>query len=117
MEFTRIDYPKYQSASIIIKGAFFKVKNADIGEAQKGKYDTDTVPIVLTQKQAGRAKDIQEEVNEYLGRHGLDKITIVYGNKIYPKVEKGIKVKPRGVKLLSIFIKGAKQYPQLYVMS
>ena len=55
---------------------------------QKGKYGTDTVQIVLRQKHVEKEKEIEDDVNRHPENQRLDCMTIVYGNKIYPKVKK-----------------------------
>lgn len=120
MEFNRIDYPKFNSASINIKNAIFEVKNGRICKIQNGSYDRRTLPIILSKEQVEEVKDIQDEVNDYLESEELDKITIVYGNKIYPKIEFSeveTPSEPIIIKLKSVFVKGNKLYPQLWVCS
>ena len=48
------------------------------------------LPLVLTEDLIEIFKDITEQINHEIEEYGYDNITIVYGNKIYPKVENAI---------------------------
>ncbi len=91
LKFERVNYPKYQSAYIIIKNAGDEADDEDVIEdVQEGKYNTNSVPITLSKKHLERMKQIEEEVNDYLV--DKDKVKLVYGNKMYPKIKKDIRI-------------------------
>ena len=93
------------------------MKEAEVLDRQIGKYNTDTIPVVLTPAQVSRVKDIEEEVNEYLDEQDETQIKILYGNRIYPKVKKIDTYKRvTRVKLKGVYIDPAgKSFPQLYI--
>ena len=64
----------------------------------------------------GRMKKLEKDVNEVLVKMGFDKVTIVYGNRVYAK--KTILVQhPTYIQLRSIYInKEKKPVVQMWLM-
>ena len=118
MEFNRVNYSKYSTASIIIKNAEFSLRGCEILDIEETKYGHQKAVVKLSEKKVEKMKEIEEEVNDYLENEGLDRITIVYGNKIYAKKKTSTSEKHlERIKLKSVYLNNEnKTYVQLWVM-
>ena len=83
-------YKKYNARSLPILRCCINTPKLKTTGLEKGKYDGYTLPLVLTEDLIEIFKDITEQINHEIEEYGYDNITIVYGNKIYPKVENAI---------------------------
>ena len=64
-----------------------------------------------------KLKSWETEINEYLKNEGIEPVTVLYGNRIYPKVSSmiGQKKKEHHIKIKSIWInENNKPFIQLY---
>ena len=59
--------------------------------------------VKLSHEMIGKMKKVENEVNEVLDEWGFDKVTIVYGNRIYAKM-KSFTTRPNTLKLQSVYI-------------
>ena len=88
LEFHRIEYKKYSSATIVIGRASLKLDDCEILKKEETKYGYQKAAVKLSPEKAIEMKKIEEEVNKHLEEEGLSSIKLVYGNGVYPKVKK-----------------------------
>ena len=86
MDFRREDYRKYGTCSIIIKNALFSLKGCEVFNIEETKYGYKKATVKLSREMIGKMKKVENEVYEELDESGFDKVTIVYGNRIYAKM-------------------------------
>ena len=88
LKFTRVNNEKYNTVSIIIENAFIKIKEEDFEIIErKSRFDYVSGTIILfNQDLKDKLKSWETQINDYLKNNGGGKITILYGNKIYPKI-------------------------------
>lgn len=128
MNFNILEYKNYGTASVILKECHLRIRDTDprsassrgvavVGKKQKGKYGVDSIPITLTPKQVKKMKGFEGEINNILDDRGYDKVTILYGNKLYAKINKSTSTKHLNtIKVCSVYINGEyKSYPQVWV--
>lgn len=117
LQFSRVEYPKYNTASIIIKNAVFSLKDCEILEIEDTKYGHQKAVVKLPEKKRDEMKEIEEEVNDYLDKEGLDNIKVVYGTKIYAKKATTTPKKHlERIKFRTVYINNeGKSFPQLWV--
>ena len=89
LKFTREDNEKYKTISISIENAIIEIKKDDYynmkTEKTKFGYKKSTIQI-YNKDLIEKLKSWEEEINEYLESEvGTEPITILYGNRIYPK--------------------------------
>ncbi len=118
IEFRHDDHTKYNTVSIIIKNAMFSLKGCEILEIEDTKYGYQKAVVKLPEQKVDKMKEIEENVNDYLDDQGLDKIKLVYGNKIYAKKKVSTPKKHlERIKLRSVFVNNeSKSFAQLWVM-
>lgn len=104
-------------AFINIKNASFSLKDCEILGVERTKYGYQKATIRLSEKNILKLKEVEEEVNDYLGYCGLNKTTLVYGNKIYAKKKVSTSSKHlEYIKLRSVFVNNeSKPFAQLWV--
>ena len=88
IKFDSEDYEKYGTKRINIQNGFLKLKKGDfiIIKTEKTKYGYQKAVLQLDQPDLRNLmKDWETQINEYLKNEGIGPITILYGNKIYPK--------------------------------
>ena len=64
-----------------------KLERCEILERKETDYGYQKAVLKLSKEKVINMKKIEKEVNEHLKKEGLSKITLVYGNKVYPKIE------------------------------
>ena len=118
LEFRRDEHVKHNTTSIFVKNMMFSLKGCEILEIEETKYGYQKAVIKLPEEKIDKMKEIEEDVNDYLDKQGLDKIKIVYGNKIYTKKKTSTPKKHLDrIKLRSVFINNeSKTFAQLWVM-
>ena len=86
-KFNRVDNEKYNTVSINIEHAFLTLKeNYKVLKNEKTKWNYRKTVIQLDQPDLRDLIKLWEiEVNDYLKSEGIEPLTILYGNKIYPK--------------------------------
>ena len=88
LKFDSEDYEKYGTKRINIQNGFLILKKGDFItiKTEKTKYGYQIAVLQLDQPDLHKLmKDWEAQINEYLKNEGIGPITILYGNKIYPK--------------------------------
>ena len=89
LKFDSEDFEKYGTKRINIQHGFLKLKEGDfiIIKTEKTKYGYQKAVLQLDQPDLRNLmKDWEVQINDYLKNEGIGPITILYGNKIYPKI-------------------------------
>ena len=90
LKFNRVNNEKYNTLSVNIENAIIDIKQEDYYtiKTQKTKYDYIKSTILITNDEIkNKLKIWEEQINEYLkNKIGTEAITILYGNKAYPKL-------------------------------
>ena len=89
LKFNRVNNEKYKTVSINIENALgLEEDDYYIFEIYKTKYGYRKANLIINNEDLiDNLKSWEEEINEYLKNEvGTDPITILYGNRIYPKV-------------------------------
>ena len=90
LKFYCVDNEKYKTKSVFVKNAIIDIKEEDyiITDRTKTKFGYTKADIrILKDDLKNKLKIWEEEINEYLKNEvGTGAITILYGNRIYPKV-------------------------------
>ena len=87
LKFDSEDFEKYGAKRVNIQNGFLKLKkDFIIIKTEKTKYGYQKAVLQLDQPDLhDLMKDWEAQINEYLKNEGIGPITILYGNKIYPK--------------------------------
>ena len=87
LEFDRVYYEKYNTSRINIEnGILVPKEHCKTLEIEETKYDYRKAVVQLDQSDLCDLMKLWEtQINGYLKGEGIPPITIVYGNKIYPK--------------------------------
>ena len=114
LEFHRIVYEKYGSSIIIVEGEFMKLeKKCEILQKEETEYDYQKAVLKLSPEKVIKMTKIEKEVNKHLEKEGLPHIKLVYGNKVYPKINID---DPKTVRLTSVWINAEKKpFPYLWL--
>ena len=90
LKFYCVDNEKYKTKSVFVENAIIDIKEEDyiIIDRTKTKFGYTKADIrILKDDLKNKLKIWEEEINEYLKNEvGTGAITILYGNRIYPKV-------------------------------
>ena len=90
LKFNRVNNEKYNTISVNIENAIIDIKQEDYYtiKTQKTKFGYIKSTILITNDEIkNKLKIWEEQVNEYLKNEiGTEAITILYGNKVYPKL-------------------------------
>ena len=90
LKFNRVDNEQYKTISVNIENAIIDIKQEDYYtlETQKTKFGYIKSVIVITNNEIkDKLKIWEEQINEYLKNEiGTGAITILYGNRAYPKL-------------------------------
>ena len=121
LKFTRVNNEEYNTVSINIENAFIEIKNEDYYtlETEKTKfgYIKSTIKI-FNDDLKDKLKLWEIQINEYLKNEvGTEAVTILYGNRIYPKVSTliGQEKNEQHIKIKSVWINEKnKPFIQLY---
>ena len=121
LKFTRVNNEKYNTVSINIENAFIEIVKDDyqIMDRSKTKFGYLKANIIINNDDLiNKLKSWEIEINEYLKNEvGTNAVTILYGNKIYPKVSNliGQKKEEHHIKIKSVWInENNKPFVQLY---
>lgn len=116
MEFERVDFGKYGTTSIKIREFTIILDDeAVIGDRQIGNFKDDQYPVILSKDQTDELKQIENKMNDYLKDQDLPLITMVWGNKIYPKITKDGQMTNHIITVKGVFVKKGNSYPQLRI--
>ena len=121
LKFTRVNNEEYNTVSINIENAIIDIKEEDykIEDIIKTKFRYDKAHIrILNDDLINKLKSWETEINEYLKNEvGTGAVTILYGNRIYPKVSTliGQEKEEHHIKIKSVWIdEKNKPFVQLY---
>ena len=110
LKFTRVNNEEYNTVSINIENAFIEVVKDDyqIMDRSKTKFGYTKANIqIINDELKNKLKSWETEINEYLKNEvGTGSVTILYGNRIYPKDSGliGQKKEERYIKIKSVWI-------------
>ena len=121
LKFTRVNNEEYNTVSINIENAIIDIKEEDykIEDIIKTKFRYDKAHIrILNYDLINKLKSWETEINDYLKNEvGTGAVTILYGNRIYPKVSTliGQEKEEHHIKIKSVWIdEKNKPFVQLY---
>ena len=116
-----VDNEEYKTKSVFVENAIIDIKEEDyiITDRTKTKFGYTKADIrILKNDLKNKLKIWEEQINEYLKNEvGTGAITILYGNRIYPKVSGliGQDKEEIQLKIKSIWInENNKPFVQLY---
>ena len=121
LKFTRVNNEEYNTVSINIENAIIDIKEEDykIEDIIKTKFRYDKAHIrILNDDLINKLKSWEIQINDYLKNEvGTGAVTILYGNRIYPKVSTliGQEKEKHHIKIKSVWINEKnKPFVQLY---
>ena len=121
LKFTRVNNEQYNMVSINIENAIMEIVEDDyyIFDTYNTKFGYRKANLKINNKDLiDKLKSWEEEINEYLKNEvGTGPVTILYGNRIYPKVSTliGQKKKEHHINIKSVWInENNKPFVQLY---
>ena len=88
LKFTCVNHEEHNTISINIENAFIPITGEDynIINTEKTKFGYKKATIKLNnQDLINKLKSWEIHINDYLKSEGVGPITILYGNRIYPK--------------------------------
>ena len=122
LKFSRVNNEEYNTVSINIENAIIEIKVDDyqIMDRSKNKYGQLKANIRINNDDLiNKLKSWETEINEYLKNEvGTVAVTVLYGNRIYPKFSDLIGQKEEHhIKIKSIWInENNKPFVQLYLI-
>ena len=121
LKFTRVNNEEYNTVSIKIENAIIDIKDEDyqIMDTSKTKFGYRKANIkIVNDDIKDKLKIWETEINDYLKCEvGTGAVTILYGNRIYPKVSAliGQEKEEQYIKIKSLWINEKnKAFIQLY---
>ena len=121
LKFIYVDNEEYKTKSVFVENAIIDIKEEDyqIIDRTKTKFGYEKANIkIFNDDLKNKLKIWEEQINEYLKNEvGTGAITILYGNRIYPKVSGliGQEKEEIQLKIKSIWInENNKPFVQLY---
>ena len=121
LKFSRVNNEEYNTVSINIENAIIDIKDEDykVLDRSKTKYGyTKAIIMILNDEIKDKLKLWEVQINDYLKCEvGTGAVTILYGNRIYPKVSDlvGQKKEEHHIKIKSVWInENNKPFVQLY---
>ena len=121
LKFSRVNNEEYNTVSVNIENAIIDIKEEDykVLDRSKTKYGyTKAIIIILNDEIKDKLKLWEVQINDYLKCEvGTGAVTILYGNRIYPKVSGliGQDEEKHQLKIKSIWINEKnKPFAQLY---
>ena len=120
LKFSRVNNEQYNTVSINIENAIIEIVNYDypIMDTSKTKFGYKKATIkIINEDLINKLKSWETEINEYLKNEGIEPVTVLYGNRIYPKVSSmiGQKKKEHHIKINGVWInENNKPFTQLY---
>ena len=91
---------------LLLWDASIKLENCEILQREETNYVYQKAVVKLSPEKLINMKKNEEEVNEHLRYTGLSIITLVYGNRVYPKIKID---NPKTIKLKSVWINVEKK--------
>ena len=121
LKFTRVNNEEYNTVSINIENAIIEIVEEDyrIMDRSKTKFGYIKANIqIINDDLINKLKSWETEINEYLKNEvGTGSVTILYGNRIYPKVSEliGQEKEEHHIKIKSVWInENNKPFVQLW---
>ena len=121
LKFTRKNNEEYKTTSINIENAIMEIVEDDyyIFDTYNTKFGYRKANLKINNEDLiDKLKSWETEINEYLKNEvGTNAVTVLYGNRIYPKVSSmiGQKKKEHHIKIKSVWInENNKPFVQLY---
>ena len=121
LKFSRVNNEKYNTVSINIENAIIEIVEDDyyIFDTYNTKFGYRKANLKINNEDLiDKLKSWETEINEYLKNEvGTNAVTVLYGNRIYPKVSTmiGQKKKEHHIKIKSVWInENNKPFVQLY---
>ena len=119
LKFSRVNNEKYNTVSINIENALIPIKKEDyqIMDMSKTKFGYKKANIkIISEDLINKLKSWEEKINDYLKNEGIEPVTILYGNRIYPKVSTYLtEKKEHNINISSIWVSDKnKPFIQLY---
>ena len=121
LKFSRVNNEEYNTVSINIENAIIDIEEEDykILDRSKTKYGHTKANIrIFNDDLKDKLKLWEVQINDYLKCEvGAEAVTVLYGNRIYPKVSDlvGQKKEEHHIKIKSIWIdENNKPFVQLY---
>ena len=121
LKFSRVNNEEYNTVSVNIENAIIDIKKEDylIMDRSKTKYGYTKANIrILNDDLKDKLKLWEVQINDYLKCEvGAEAVTVLYGNRIYPKVSDlvGQKKEEHHIKIKSVWInENNKPFVQLY---
>ena len=118
LKFDREYYEKYNTSRINIENGILILKeHCEVLKIDKTKYDYKKAVVQLEQPDLCNLMKLWEkQINGYLKGEGIPSITIVYGNKIYPKTIIHTSIGVSIIKIKSVWINDEnKPFLQLWL--
>ena len=117
LKFDCVNYEKHGTCRINIENGILVLKeHCKILKTDKTKYGFQKAVVELGQPDSLDLMKLSEtRVNEYLKGEGIPPITIVYGNKIYPKTVIHNPTDASIIKIKSVWYNENKPFPQLWL--
>ena len=124
LKFTRVNNEEYKTVNVNIENAIIDIKEEDyqIMDTSKSKYGYTKANIrIFNDDLKDKLKLWEVQINDYLKCEvGTGVVTILYGNRIYPKVSGliGQEKEEHQFKIKSVWInENNKPFVQLYYVS
>ena len=121
LKFNRVDNKEYKTVSVFIENAIIDIKNGDfqIMDRTKTKFGYEKANIMIFNDDLkDKLKLWEVQINDYLKCEvGTGAITLLYGNRVYPKISEliGQDKEELQFKIKSIWInENNKPFVQLY---
>ena len=121
LKFSRVNNEQYNTVSINIENAIIEIKEDDyyIMDTYNTKFGYRKANIkIINEDLKDKLKTWETEINEYLKNEvGTNAVTVLYGNRIYPKVSSMIRQEKEEhhIKIKSVWInENNKPFVQLY---
>ena len=121
LKFTRVNNEEYNTVSINIENAIIEIVEEDyrITDRSKTKFGYTKANIqIINNDLINKLKSWETEINEYLKNEvGTGSVTILYGNRIYPKFSGliGQEKEEHHIKIKSVWInENNKPFVQLW---
>ena len=118
LKFDRENYEKYNTHRINIENGILVLKeHCNVLNIDKTKYGYQKAVVQLNQPNLCDVMKVWEtQINGYLKNEGIPPITILYGNKIYPKTIISNPTKASTIKIKSVWFNDEnKPFLQLWL--
>ena len=116
-----VDNEEYKTKNVFVENAIIDIEEEDYKVTNRilNKYKQTKVDMVILNKEIkSKLKIWEEQINEFLkNKMGVEAITILYGNQIYPKTSEllGQEKEEHHIKIKSIWInENNKPFVQLW---